>query len=545
MPFSRNERLVLGGLILVAVGMKAGLLAAGVVQFNSDEAIVALMARHILQGEIPVFFYGQSYMGSLDAILVAGGFWIFGQHVWVIRFIQVILYAGTLVTTAWIGALGFGSSRAGLFATALLAIPTVNLTLYTTVSLGGYGEALLLGNLMLFFCLRLRMLFLNPGSAPRQRKVVIIFILLGLLAGLGVWSNALSLVYAIPVAIAVLALLINHRQSLGKKVFITCILVGLLGANIGASPLWFHVVKNGLSGIWHDMVGLAVAVDQSSWLGQVGAHLVNLVALGGTVTFGFRPPWEVNWLGLPLLPFALFFWMVVIYMWLRNGLRREPQAWMYRLLAGVALTFALGFLATPFGIDPSGRYFIPLAIILALAAGGWLVNLTGRLWVQLVLVCTVLVFNLWGIIQCSLRYPPGLTTQFYTVTAIDHDYDAELLSFLRAEGETRGYTNYWVAYPLAFKSHEEVIFVPHLPYHLDLRHTSRDDRYPPYDELVEASPRIAYITTRNPALDATLRNGFTVMGVKWDEKQIGDYRVYYHLTRPVQPAELNLQVSVP
>jgi hypothetical protein len=38
-----------------------------VLPFNSDEAIVGLMARHMLQGERPLFFYGQAYLGSLDA----------------------------------------------------------------------------------------------------------------------------------------------------------------------------------------------------------------------------------------------------------------------------------------------------------------------------------------------------------------------------------------------------------------------------------------------------------------------------------------------
>jgi hypothetical protein len=51
------------------------------VPFNADEAIVALMARHILQGERPIFFYGQAYMGSLDAYLVALGFLLFGQQI--------------------------------------------------------------------------------------------------------------------------------------------------------------------------------------------------------------------------------------------------------------------------------------------------------------------------------------------------------------------------------------------------------------------------------------------------------------------------------
>src|SRR4030067_806163 len=137
------------GAIVVAVGLKMSLLAAGSVPFNADEAVVALMARHILQGERPVFFYGQAYMGSLDAYLVAGGFWLFGQKVWVIRGVQGVLYLATLLSTAWLGRAAFGSGKVGMIAAWLLAIPTMNLTLYTTATLGGYGEMLLVGNLIL------------------------------------------------------------------------------------------------------------------------------------------------------------------------------------------------------------------------------------------------------------------------------------------------------------------------------------------------------------------------------------------------------------
>jgi hypothetical protein len=41
---------------------------------DADEAIVGLMGRHILHGEFPIFFYGQKYMGSLEAHLGALGF---------------------------------------------------------------------------------------------------------------------------------------------------------------------------------------------------------------------------------------------------------------------------------------------------------------------------------------------------------------------------------------------------------------------------------------------------------------------------------------
>ena len=105
---------ILLGILAVAAGLKIWLVAMGQVPFNADEAVVALMARHIIMaGERPVFFYGQAYMGSLDAYLVAAGFLIFGQQVWVIRLIQGLLYLATIITTVWIGWAAFGNFKTG------------------------------------------------------------------------------------------------------------------------------------------------------------------------------------------------------------------------------------------------------------------------------------------------------------------------------------------------------------------------------------------------------------------------------------------------
>jgi len=97
-----------------------------------------------------------------------------------------------------------------------------------------------------------------------------------------------------------------------------------------------------------------------------------------------------------------------------------------------------------------------------------------------------------------------------------------------------------VAYPLAFLSGEDLLFVPQLPYQTDLRYTERDDRYLPYDQMVQASPQTAYITTRNQALDEKLRTSFLQLGITWQEKQIGDFQIFYHLSKSIRPNELNL-----
>lgn len=545
---SSAPHLVLGAAVLLMLALKAALLIGERVPFNADEAVVALMARHILAGARPVFFYGQAYMGSLDAWLVAGGFAMFGQQVWVIRLVQALLYAGVLLTTARLGQEIFNSAKVGALAALLLAIPTVNVTLYTTASLGGYGEALMIGNLLLLISLSLRRRIEQGQAAPGM------WLGWGFLAGLGLWAFGLTLIYSLPAGIYLLVWLQRglrkqtlHRRSLAAALIAAQLGVALLGVTLlgfclGAAPWLAYAAQNGFSALLTELGGGAIAgVEQLPWLLKVFQHTVNLILLGFTVTFGLRPPWSVDWLAWPLLPLALIFWMMVVAWMLVEARCRDTARPERVLLAGVGMTLILAFIFTPFGADPSGRYFVPLAIPLALFGGALLEEMgKRRAWLAPALLALVLGFNLWGTVQCALRYPPGITTQFYALTQVDHRYDQALIDFLQAHNETTGYTNYWVGYPLAFLSNEELIFVPRLPYHSDLRYTSRDDRYPPYTAQVAAAARTAYITTHNPALDEVLRAGLTHLGVTWQEEKIGDFQIYYALSRPVHPAELGL-----
>src|SRR5512134_3850864 len=109
MAFTRRDILYIALILLLAAAWKSLFLLLDVIPFNADEAVVALMARHILMGERPVFFYGQAYMGSLDAFLIAGAFRLFGEGVWAIRLVQAWLYLLVLGTTAGLGMAAFGS----------------------------------------------------------------------------------------------------------------------------------------------------------------------------------------------------------------------------------------------------------------------------------------------------------------------------------------------------------------------------------------------------------------------------------------------------
>ena len=151
------------------------------------------------------------------------------------------------------------------------------------------------------------------------------------------------------------------------------------------------------------------------------------------------------------------------------------------------------------------------------------------------LLMVVIGFNLWGTMESALRNPPGITTQFDPVTRVDHSEIDSLIDFLEAEGETRGYSNYWVAYPLAFRSQERLIFIPRVPYHSDFRYTERDDRYAPYHGEVVGGQQVAYITTHHEALDQRIRETLIGHGIAWKEAKIGDFQVFYGLDRPLGP----------
>lgn len=498
--------------------------------FNADEAVVALMAKHILQGERPLFFYGQAYMGSLDAILVAGGFALFGTQVWVVRAVQTVLFAATLLLWHRFCEEGYGSQAIANMAVLLLAVPPVFVTLYTTISLGGYGEALLFGSLSMLLALQI----------VRGKSTLGRWLGLGLATGIGFWSFPLSLILTGPawLAAAVTVPRPPANPATGDRRWWRLILLGA-GTALGALPWIIGWIQMGAAAL-AEIGGSAVAGTLQGGAGTVlFLRLSNFFLFGLSTLFGLRPSWELRWLVPVMLPVALIIHLAVVVfaVWkLRLRDTARPARWM---LAGAAVFLFLVYLLTPFGSDPSGRYLLPLSLAAAAYTAEFIVSAAARVGrAAYVLLLLLTVYQAAGTADCAVRNPPGITTQFDSVAQLDQRDLPEVIAFLRQQGETRGYTNYWVSFPLAFLSDEGIIFTARLPYHEDLRYTPRDDRYPPYDSLVENAERTAYITTNNPALDAALESGFSRLGVDYQIKQIGDFRIYYDLSRAVRPEEI-------
>src|SRR5579884_4378047 len=87
-------------LIVAATIMRLVFTGLGGPLTNSDEDTIGVMALHIAyHGEHPIFFYGQNYMGPLEAYLGAGLFHLFGASLFTLRLGMVLCFALFLAST--------------------------------------------------------------------------------------------------------------------------------------------------------------------------------------------------------------------------------------------------------------------------------------------------------------------------------------------------------------------------------------------------------------------------------------------------------------
>ncbi|NPA06694.1 MAG: hypothetical protein GXO54_04735 [Chloroflexi bacterium] len=510
----------------VSLALKGVLIATDQFPLHGDEAVVLLMARHILQGERPIYFYGQAYMGSLDAYLIALGFALLGEATWVARLVQGLLYAAVVSgTMVWVRRHWGG--QAAFLTGLLLAFPPLIVTLYTTSTRGGYNEALLLGTLGLLWATR-------PGSRGRSSwHAFFDGAQGGVLLGLGWWIMTMSWLYLVPAT----GLAWWRRGRARGRAMWWALGLGLAGL-VAAGPWWLYSWQHGWRAYLDAYTGQGMPHPEMGYLSSVLWHLGLFFLFGIPAAWGLRPPWSAQLLVPWLAPVVVAAHGLAWYLWWRIERRTDPG----RLVLAIAGANAAAFVFTRYGADPSGRYFLPLAHMSAIVLGRGLVYIAagvGRRLMAYGLASAVISHALLGI--WTVARPPGpFQTVFQPYVRVS-ERDLRLLQqFLLEHGERYGFAHYWIAYPLAFISQEQLIFSPRLPYHADLRYTPRDDRYPLYTCQVLRSPRVTYITDGPAALDERLVQGFQQAGIRWREAVIGSFRVYYDLSRPIMPWELGL-----
>jgi len=198
------------GLLVVAFGYRLTLIARGWPQLDSDEAVIGLMARHILRGEYPVFFWGQNYMGAFQAYFAAVFFAVFGPSTFWLHASVLLLTLGFLAAMYGLASAAYGRVVGVVTLLWLTAGPTMGV-LRELKAIGGYQDILLFGALILLgVWARLR----QPTRLPRGRRAWLValatYVGLGAAMGLGLWSD---LLIAPVLLLAAIALLIGRPRE--------------------------------------------------------------------------------------------------------------------------------------------------------------------------------------------------------------------------------------------------------------------------------------------------------------------------------------------
>lgn len=190
---SRADYAIAVTLFTLALVARWPFVSVGQTLLHSDEAIVGIMAQDIAAGEqFPIYFYGQRYMGALEAYTVAAFSAVFDQPIHALRFapaffLAMIVFTQYLMLTRWFGRAG------GLIGAAALIACSPMFMQWSISARGGYVEIMLWGSLLLFAYSEW---FVDP--IPRSHRSLRKFAF-GAIIGSGMWINPSIVLFIAPI----------------------------------------------------------------------------------------------------------------------------------------------------------------------------------------------------------------------------------------------------------------------------------------------------------------------------------------------------------
>ncbi len=222
-------------LIALAIAIRVWLIALGWPLLDSDEGTMGLMGIHIFRnGEMPIFFYHQNYMGAAEAYIAALMFRFFGTSAFTLRLGMILFFTLFLIFMYLLTSLLF-SKKWALLTLLFLALGSDAILTRELAAVGGDAETLVSGTLILLLSIWLS-LSVQDGSHRKRRLLA--YAGWGLAAGFGVWSHLLVVPF---ILMGALILWLFCRREIFNREILKCFswpgITLLVSFIIGALPL--------------------------------------------------------------------------------------------------------------------------------------------------------------------------------------------------------------------------------------------------------------------------------------------------------------------
>jgi len=490
---------------------------------NFDTGTVGWMAVNILEGERPAFFYGQNYMGALEAYVGAIMIGLFGVSDLAIS-LSTTLFAAFWI---WSNYLLFTTiaknRRSGLIAALIVAFPGFWIVKYSISPYGGYTIAFFAGTMVLWLAVRLyQQIWIG---LPRLMHIIGI----GFFAAIGLWTHYLVAPYLLVSAILCLAVLKRDFSfglvaSFGLGAVIA--LLGMIPALLlhdtytGSQTVSFSFLNDNIRTSDHlEQAWRVLRKDNVPRLGSwdmesvMSGSVANLLRILAAILVGIG---AIGYIGF------------TAYKERKKSSHEQDVVLDYTLIKIVPLLFVVLFLLLylPHGmaIEIAPRYMISawvilLSAIFGLGLGSWK-GLTG--WIGLGLAALFCLYQFGGqLLYIKEQKEIKISRHGIFKNHVNYAREGECQTVSVVGGQVDGHEGQI----FSFHSKGNPVFT-----------SIFDERHQPSAQAAETNPARGW-TLLNPMFIARMRQAFWDLGVKTEENGTQHSKTFFKAEFDQQPAD--------
>lgn len=502
----RGSRAVLGAILVLAAGLRLGLLASIIGRLDGDEAASGIQAQRILEGARPLYFPDPyAYFGSLEQYLQAPLLALDPGNPFLLRLPQVALSVASCALVALLARRCLRRPWAGEVAAACFAVGPFY-ALAWSFKTRTYAAALFLG---------LAGLVLALGTDPAARRARLRAAVFGLTCGVAFWTNWTSAFLLLPAGLWWLGAV--------RPRLVRLVPPAVAGFALGALPFAITAAQGRLPTIFDRIIrDSSVAERAQALFGPVLAMFVGVrrappAGVGEAVV-----PAPAVWVAVALAM------VVVAAVARRSGLfamvtLRPSRARPGDVLLLAALLVPPLYVASSFAfltLEP--RYLFVLYGLLPVGLAA-LVPTGRRRWggVAAVLVIGALAASTAHGVRVT--YTQGGAAPDDRTDIVATERLPQVVDALEAEGVGHAWADYWLAHPLRFLARERLVVA-----------SWYSPRFEDDYDAVQASATPAYVAVAGPEADEVVR-ALEAAGVGYRRREVAGFSLFLDLDPAVSP----------
>ncbi|MCC7125928.1 MAG: glycosyltransferase family 39 protein [Acidobacteria bacterium] len=333
-----GSRTHIGLLVAIAFLSRLPQLTSPHLLLDGDEAVLGLMARHLLAGgALPVFFDGQTYgLSTVEVAAGAAAFAVAGTGAIPLKLAMLALWTAGIIFH-YLALARLIGRRAALFTTMLLVLLPAWMV-WSMKARGGYLTAFAAVGALFYVLVRLH-----------ERPRAWLWLSAGMLTGITFLSQRLWLPAMAPI---VAAAMWTHRRISCLLIYlagVTAVLLSASGATGLSAGALFESPRPRNSELLASLPALVARIETN----LTGSYYLWTTSRPGAVTALLARVWYAVLIALLLVQIYRVF-------------RRQPLPWSHLLCVSVLATLAASWIMLS---APDARFLLPLGALLVMWLG--------------------------------------------------------------------------------------------------------------------------------------------------------------------------------